>query len=138
MATPWAHLPNAALIDEVMATLAALPPAHQRRIGDTDRGKTRASWSATWGHAQAIGRAATWTDTIAAGRMVYDTPNVTPWDNVCCALVVWDQAGVYYTMPLPALRMALRIGALPVPDCYAAELILAWREIIEPIEGEQS
>jgi hypothetical protein len=114
--TAWAHLPNAAHIDRILADVAQRPEAW-----GVSRGPMWyvAAWSAAWDAAQTNAtrkwallavRGAVWT--AARGRVRDDLA-----DSIL-ALVAWDDAGPLLDTPVPALRLYAANGS------HAAVLML--------------
>jgi hypothetical protein len=113
-ATAWAHLPNAVLIDRVVATMTQRP-----KVGDA---AWAATWDAAWDAAQKAARKAAWdsargTVLEAAWRAAHGPAHGPAWDAVV-ALIAWDDAGPLLDTPMPALRLYAANGS------HAAILIL--------------
>ena len=113
-ATEWAHLPNAALIDRVLADAVDRPQVwHAARgttLGTAGVAARDAARDAAWEAAQDAVWDAAW---VAARDAV--------WDAVCdalLALIAWDDAGLMLDMPVPALRLFAANGS------HAAVLML--------------
>lgn len=118
MTTAWAHLPNAALIDEVLTSLRTHPKkwiaarsaardtawsAARSAAWDAVRGAVRdAAWNAVWsavrGAAQAVLWAAAWD---------------TAWD-VIAALIAYDDAGQFMKLPAEQLKAMYRLDPHPM------------------------
>ena len=104
MPIAWADLPNAALIDEVLAAM---------------RGAARdAAWTAAWGAA----RDAAWT---AARTAALGAAWTAAWGAVA-ALIAWDDAAALY--PLTPAQLRLAAALLPDNDHrrHAAVLLLPY------------
>ena len=90
----WSHLPNAAVIDEVLKSLRKQPKAW-----DTAWGATRgAAWDAARG---------------AACVPVWDTDWSAAWDAVA-ALVAYDDAGKLIKQPVAHLQGLYRLDPHPM------------------------
>ena len=88
--TPWAHLPNAALIDEVLASVKA----------DSNE----------WGAARDAARDAA---RGAACVPVWDTDWSAAWDAVA-ALIAYDDAGKLIKQPVAHLQGLYRLDPHPM------------------------
>ena len=122
--TEWAHLPNAAHIDRVIADMAQRPDAwdeawkvqqpevwevwtdawlaaimaEQRRRhiqGYAERAAVDAAWKAVWN---------------AAGEWVHDEAREAARGAIL-ALAAWDDAGPFLDTPVPALRLYAANGS---------------------------
>ena len=112
--TAWAHLPNAALIDEVLASVKTNPKGWDvawdatREIAliaawDAARGAARgAAWDAAWGTA----RDAVW---VAARNAVWAAAR-----DVLGAPVAYDDAGRFMKLPVEHLQSLYRIDPHPM------------------------
>ena len=125
-ATAWAHLPNAALIDRILADVAQRPEAW-----GAVRGAARAAaWDAAWGTV----RDAAWDAALgAAWEAVWEAVWGAAWDaardaalgaardaalGAILALIAWDDASPLLDTPVPALRLYAANGS------HAAVLML--------------
>ena len=121
-ATEWAHLPNAALIDRVIADATQRPEAWvAARVAARDAAWVAAR-DAAWGEvrsaARDAARDAAWVATWeAAGGTVLGTVLGTVRGAVL-ALIAWDDAGPLLNTPVPALRLYAANGS------HAATLML--------------
>ena len=88
--TAWAHLPNAALIDEVLASLKAHPE------------RWDASWYAAWDAA----RDAAWDAARYAARGA-------AWGAIA-ALIAYDDAGQFMKLPVEQLKAMHRLDPHPM------------------------
>jgi hypothetical protein len=107
--TAWAHLPNAALIDWVLADAkkrpevwAAARSAARSAARDAARGAARsaawsAAWDAAWDAAGAVAGAVAW----GAAR------------DAICALVAWDDCAPLLDAPVDAVRLMAAAGHHP-------------------------
>ena len=106
----WSHLPNAALIDEVLASLKANP-------GKWNTARA-AAWGAAWGAAKDAvrnaARAAAWDAAWGATRN-------TAWDaargavrGAAAALIAYDDAGQFMKLPVDHLRRLHRLDPHPM------------------------
>ena len=92
--TAWAHLPNAALIDEVLASVRVNP-----KEWDAARAAAwGAAWGAAWDAARGAARGAAW---LAARSAV-------------AALVAYDDAGQFMKLPAEHLQRLYRIDPHPM------------------------
>ena len=130
MTTAWAHLPNAALIDEVLASFEARPDKWVAVRG-TGRGTAwNVAWdaarSAAWGASRGAARAAS-LDAIrnaaratawgvvwdAASEAAWEAARVTAW-STATALIAYDDAGQFMKMPVEHLQRLYRIDPHPM------------------------
>ena len=86
MTTAWAHLPNAALIDEVLASLKAHPER--------------------WGTAQT----AAWNEAQTAA---WDAARDAAWSTVA-TLIAYDDAGQFMKLPAEQLKAMYRLDPHPM------------------------
>ena len=109
--TEWAHLPNAALIDRVIADVAQRPEVWDEAWDAAREAVWAAAWAAAWG--------AAWD---AAGAAVRGAARRAAWGaarratrgaarGVILALVAWDDASLMLDMPVPALRLYAANGS---------------------------
>ena len=134
----WSHLPNAALIDEVLASLETSPEkwnaargVTQIAVQDAARAAVRtaaraavrsaaraAAWDAAWGAAKDAvrnaARAAAWDAAWGATRN-------TAWDaargavrGAIAALIAYDDAGQFMKLPVDHLRRLHRLDPHPM------------------------
>ena len=124
MTTAWAHLPNAAHIDRVLAALAATPEL----------------WGAAWGAARGAGRDAAWGAAWdAALDTALDTARGAAWGaardaargtargvarGAIAALVAWDDCAVFLDMPPDAVRLVAASGHHPAVLLLPAAIVL--------------
>lgn len=106
MTTAWAHLPNAALIDEVLASARAHP------------GKWSAAWHATWAVSQDV---AWYTARGAARGAAWDAAWDAAWGaargaarSTIAALIAYDDAGQFMKIPVEHLQRLYRIDPHPM------------------------
>ena len=100
--TPWAHLPNAMFIDEVLSSVRTNPK------------KWRAAWDAareaTRDEAWEAARGAAWHATRDALRsMARDAA-----DDVIAALIAYDDAGQFMKLPAEQLKAMHRLDPHPM------------------------
>ena len=98
----WSHLPNAAVIDEVLKSLRKQPKA----------------WGAAWGAAWDAARDAAWDAARDAARgaacvPVWDTDWSAAWDAVA-ALIAYDDAGKLIKQPVAHLQGLYRLDPHPM------------------------
>jgi hypothetical protein len=133
MTTAWAHLPNAAHIDRVLASLAATPKAWDA-ARDAARGAARgAAWhtaldaarDAAWDAARDAARDATWDATWGAA---WDAARGAAWDaarDAIAALIAWDDCGVFLDMPPDAVRLLAASGHHPAILLLPAAIVFS-------------
>ena len=122
MTTAWAHLPNAALIDEVLASVRAHPGKWNAARHATWVVSQGALWYTAWDAVQnAVRNAArdaarneawnaAWTVAQnAAQNMVWDTA----WTTIA-TLIAYDDAGQFMKMPVEHLQRLHRIDPHPM------------------------
>jgi hypothetical protein len=137
MTTAWASLPNAALIDRILADVQRRPDAWgaaraaasfaawaaaRGAARDAVRGAARdAAWVAAWDAVWDAARDAAW---AAVGAAVRGAARAATW-GACIALVAWDDAAVFLDMPVAAVRLYAANGnhaaVLMLPACIALE-----------------
>lgn len=123
--TAWAHLPNAAHIDQVLAHLEAHPEkwatawdAAQSVTRSADLGAARAlAWdaaqSAARGAAWSAARYAIWNVTwSAAWSAAWNAAWSAAWGAIS-ALVAYDDAAIFLSKPVEHLRTLYRIDPHP-------------------------
>ena len=100
--TAWAHLPNAAHIDEVLASLKAHP-------GRWDATRD-AAWVTAWGAARDAARDADWSAVLGA---ILNTPLGATRDAIA-ALIAYDDAGQFMKLPVEQLKAMHRLDPHPM------------------------
>ena len=118
MTTAWAHLPNAALIDEVLASLEA----HLGKWGAASDAASDAARNAAWNAARGAAWDAAWGAAWdAAADAVQGTTQDIPWGptwdtawGVIAALLAYDGAGQFMKMPVEHLQRLYRIDPHPM------------------------
>ena len=124
--TAWAHLPNAALIDEVLASFEARP---DKWIAVRGTGRSTAwnvardaAWNADRGAARAASldairnaARATALDVVwdAAWEAAWEAAQITVW-STAAALIAYDDAGQFMKMPVEHLQRLYRIDPHPM------------------------
>ena len=107
--TEWAHLPNAAHIDWVLADLKANPDqwdAARAAAWAAARGAARdAAWADAWDAARAAARGAA---LDAARGAIRDAA----WDAIA-ALVAWDDCAYILDLPVDAVKTLAACGHHP-------------------------
>ena len=88
--TAWAHLPNAALIDEVLASVRTSPK----------------EWTAAWGAAWDAARDAAWYAARNAARNAAQ--------DAIAALIAYDDAGQFMKLPVEQLKAMHRLDPHPM------------------------
>ena len=124
-ATEWAHLPNAALIDRILADAAVrLEPwnAAGRAAADEMQGTAWVeAWHIAWDMSQAAGKSierdAVWEAGWAVWVAAHDEAREAA-RGATFALIAWDDASLMLDMPVPALRLFAANGS------HAAVLML--------------
>ena len=92
--TAWAHLPNAALIDEVLTSVRTSPGKWTAARDAAPNAARGAAWDAAWDAALDAARGAAW-DAVAA-------------------LVTYDDAGQFMKLPAEHLQRLYRIDPHPM------------------------
>ena len=126
MTTAWAHLPNAAFIDEVLTSLKAHPEkwaAARAAARDT-------AWGAAWGAARSAARSAArdaargaaWGAVRNAARgapqavlwgAAWDAARDAAWSTVV-TLIAYDDAGQFMKLPVEQLKAMYRLDPHPM------------------------
>ena len=140
MPIAWADLPNAALIDEVLAAMrGAARDAAWTAALDTARGAARdaaraaaldaardAAWNAARDAAWSAARDAAWTAAWnAAWAAARDAALGAAWAAVA-ALIAWDDAAQLYPLTPAQLRLAAALLPDNDPRQHAAVLLLPY------------
>ena len=134
MTTAWAHLPNAAHIDQVLASLKAYPG----RWGTAWDEARDATWDATWNAARGAAQTATWAAARgaawdAARGAAWAAVQGATWDAVWSAardavwsadwsaiqgaiatLIAYDDAGQFMKLPVEQLKAMYRLDPHPM------------------------
>ena len=133
MTTAWAHLPNAAHIDRVLASLTATPElwdaardaAYNAARDDARDAAWDAARGAAWGAAWDPARGAAWgAARDAARRAARDTA----WNaarGALLALVAWDDSAVFLNMPPDAVRLVAASGHHPAVLLLPAAIVFS-------------
>lgn len=114
----WSHLPNAALIDEVLASLKTSPD-RWATARDAVRGAVRgAAWDAAWDAARSAAwgaiRGTTWSFIWDALQSAAEgTARSAAW-NALLALIAYDDAGQFIKRPVSELQMLYRLHPHPM------------------------
>ena len=130
MTTAWAHLPNAAFIDEVLTSLRTRPKkwiAVQDTVRDTTWSAARsAAWDAVRGTIWNATRDAAWNATrdaawnavwSAAWGAARDALRSTAWvaaGDVIATLIAYDDAGQFMKLPVEQLKAMYRLDPHPM------------------------
>ena len=128
--TPWAHLPNAALIDEVLASAGADPEKWRAARAAAWDAARDAAWSAAQGAAWDTAWVAAWDAAQDAAR---DAARAAAWDaardaawsaaqgaawnaawGAVAALIAYDDAGQFMKLPTDHLQRLYRIDPHPM------------------------
>ena len=112
--TEWSHLPNAALIDEVLASLKTSPDRWA-----TARDAVRdAAWDAAWDAARSAAwgaiRGATWGAICGALQSAAEGAARSAAWNALLALIAYDDAGQFIKRPVSELQMLYRLHPHPM------------------------
>lgn len=126
--TPWAHLPNAAHIDQLLQ--------HAR--------DPQCDWSTAWGVVWDVARAAAWGVARDAARdaarvAAWEAARDASWDaaryaarGAACALVAWDDAARWLDPATPSDALRAYIAVAPgTPLAHAALLLLPYKLVLE-------
>ena len=106
MTTAWAHLPNAAHIDKVLASLEAHP-----KKWDAARS---AAWGAAWDAARGAARGAARDAARNAARdAAWDAAWGAAWYAIA-ALIAYDDAGQFMKLPVEQLKAMHRLDPHPM------------------------
>ena len=116
--TAWAHLPNAALIDEVLASLKTHPEkwgaARDTAWNTVQSAAWGAAWSAAWDAARDAARAAA---RDAARAAAWDAAREAAWvaaGDVIATLIAYDDAGQFMKLPVEQLKAMYRLDSHPM------------------------
>ena len=132
MTSAWADLPNAALIDDVLAAAqdAAQDAARAAARAAVWTAARDAAWTAAWGAARDAAWTAARTAALGAARgaawtAARDAAWTAAW-NAVAALIAWDDAAALY--PLTPAQLRLAAALLPDNDHrrHAAVLLLPY------------
>ena len=122
MTTAWAHLPNAALIDEVLTSLKA----HPEKWVAARSAAQNAAWNAARDAARNAARDAVWN---AARDAVWNAARDAVWnaawgvtrdvvwgaaDDVISALIAYDDAGQFMKLPAEQFKAMYRLDPHPM------------------------
>ena len=112
--TAWAHLPNAAHVDRVLASLKKNPKRWSTAPGLTADAVWDAAWEAAW---DAAGNAARGTVRNAAWDAAWDAAWVAARGTVrdaardaVLALIAWDDCAYILELPEDALKVLRAVG----------------------------
>lgn len=118
MTTAWAHLPNAALIDEVLASFKARPDKWAAAQGTRWSAAWNVAWDAAWSAAWTASRGAARAASLdAIPNVTRDATRTTAWDaasDAIAALIAYDDAGQFMKMPVEHLQRLYRIAPHPM------------------------
>jgi len=118
MTSAWAHLPNAALIDEVLASVRAHPGKWGAARYATWVVSQDVIWYTAWdavrNAARDAGRGEAWNAVWAVSQnAAQDTVWDTAWSTIA-ALIAYDDAGQFMKMPVEHLQRLYRIDPHPM------------------------
>ena len=109
MTTAWAHLPNAAHIDRVLASPREFPEVWTAARDAAWTAARDAARDAAWGAARDAARGAAWT----AAR------------EALLALIAWDDSAVFLDMPPDAVRLVAASGHHPAILLLPAAIVFS-------------
>ena len=129
MTTAWAHLPNAAHIDRVLASLREFPEVWTA-ARDAARGDAwDAAWDAARGDAWDAARGAAWTAAWTAARdAAWDAARDAARGSAggaLIALIAWDDSAVFLEMPVDAVRLVAASGHHPAILLLPAAIVFS-------------
>lgn len=117
-ATAWAHLPNAALIDEVLASLKTHPEKWGAARDTAWNTVQSAAWSAAWDAARDAARAAARDAARAAAwAAAWDAAREAAWvaaGDVIATLIAYDDASQFMKLPVEQLKAMYRLDPHPM------------------------
>ena len=130
--TAWAHLPNAKLIDAVLADVKARPDVWVAAWGAARAAARDAAYFAAWGAARAAARAAAHFPAWGAARAAaWVAAYTVAWAaafpaarDVILALLAWDDCTYLLDLPSDTLRTMADLCDAPV--CHQAVLLLPY------------
>ena len=102
----WSHLPNAAVIDEVLKSLRKQPKAWGAARGAA----WNAAWGAAWDTAWGASRGAAWN---ASRGAAWGAARDAAWGAVA-ALIAYDDAGKLIKQPVAHLQGLYRLNPHPM------------------------
>ena len=118
MTTAWAHLPNAALIDEVLTSLKAHPEKWAMARAAAWDAARNAAWdaarSAAWYAVRGTIWNAVWDATRDAARDALRSTAQVAAGNVIAALIAYDDAGQFMKLPVEQLKAMYRLDPHPM------------------------
>ena len=130
MTTAWAHLPNAALIDKVLASLKAHPEkwvaardtawsaarsAARDAVRDAVRDATRdAAWGAAWNATRDAAWNAVWGAAWNATPDALRSAARVAAGDVIAALIAYDDASQFMKLPAEQLKVMYRLDPHPM------------------------
>ena len=107
--TAWAHLPNAALIDRILADLRARPQAWTAACDAAYDAARDAAWGAAWDAARGAAYDAARDDAWYAAR----TAARDAARGATLTLIAWDDCAYVLDMPADAVRLLAANGHHP-------------------------
>ncbi len=135
--TAWAHLPNAAHIDAVLADVKARPEVWKAALDVAWGAVLDVAWGAACNAAYDAARAAAcdaarYAAWDAAWDVAWGAAWGAAWDAAwyaSLALIAWDSAADLLDLSPDALRVLVDVAAPPV--CPQAALLLPWAVVRE-------
>ena len=109
VSTPWAHLPNAERIDQILAHLKQHPDRWVAAHGAARYAARDAAWDA----ARYAARDAAW---VAAWYAAWHAARAAAMDaawSAIAALIAWDDCAPILDMPADAVRLLAAVGHHP-------------------------
>ena len=107
--TAWAHLPNAARIDQILAHLKQHPDRWDADWDAAWDAARDAAWVAAWDAARGAAWDAAWDAARDAAR---GSARGAAWGAIA-ALVAWDDCAHILDMPADAVRLLAAVGHHP-------------------------
>ena len=116
--TAWAHLPNAAHIDKVLASLEAHPKKWDTAWGAARGAAQDAAWSAArgaaWSAARGAARDAAWGAAWGAAQGAAQGAAWSAGWSALAALIAYDDAGRFMKLPTEQLKAMYRLDPHPM------------------------
>jgi len=108
--TAWAHLPNAAHVDRVLASMKKNPEKWSAAWHAAGNAAGGAAWDAAWGAVRGAVRGAAWDAAWNAARdESRDKARNAAWGAVI-ALIAWDDCAYMLELPEDALKVLRAVG----------------------------
>ena len=112
--TAWAHLPNAAHLDRVLASVKKNPEKWSAAWYAAGNAAGGAAWDAAWGAVRGAVRGAAWDAARAAagnaaGNAAWDATRGAAW-GAAIALIAWDDCAYMLELPEDVLKLLRAVG----------------------------